>query len=107
MQRFTGVLGLVVILAVAWLFSTHKKEIKLRLILWGMGLQFAFALLVLKTNFGQLDKKNITIYDAKTLQPIDQIDVPGIVVESILSPDGKILYVSNFKRSSVMAIESR
>ena len=57
------------------------------------------------TNFGQLDKKNITIYDAKTLQPIDQIDVPGIVVESILSPDGKILYVSNFRRSSVMAID--
>jgi len=52
MGRFTGVLGLAVILATAWLFSTHKKEIKLKLILWGMGLQFAFAVLVLKTNFG-------------------------------------------------------
>src|SRR4051794_14863204 len=52
MGRFTGVLGLVVILATAWLFSTHKKQIKLKLILWGMGLQFAFAVLVLKTNFG-------------------------------------------------------
>src|SRR5262249_48546710 len=57
------------------------------------------------TNFGQLDKRNITIYDSKSLAQIDQIDVPGIVVESILSPDGKILYVSNFKRSSVMAID--
>ena len=38
MGRFTGFLGLAVILGVAWLFSTHKKEIKLRLILWGMGL---------------------------------------------------------------------
>ncbi len=43
MGRFTGFLGLAVILGVAWLFSTHKKAIKLRLILWGMGLQFAFA----------------------------------------------------------------
>jgi CNT family concentrative nucleoside transporter len=54
MGRFTGFLGLAVILGVAWLFSTHKKEIKLRLILWGMGLQFAFALLVLKTDFGKI-----------------------------------------------------
>src|SRR5512140_216227 len=54
MGRFTGLLGLVVILAVAWLFSTHKKEVKLRLIAWGMGLQLAFALLVLKTNFGKI-----------------------------------------------------
>src|SRR5215813_9081911 len=46
------------------------------------------------TNFGQLDKRNITIYDSKSLALIDQIDVPGIVVESIMSPDGKLLYVS-------------
>ena len=44
MGRFTGLLGLIVILAVAWLFSTHKREIKLRLLAWGMGLQFLFAL---------------------------------------------------------------
>ena len=49
MGRFTGFLGLAVILGVAWLFSTHKKDIKLRLILWGIGLQFAFAVIVLKT----------------------------------------------------------
>ena len=54
MGRFTGLLGLVVILAVAWLFSTHKRAIKLRIIAWGMGLQFAFALLVLKTDFGKV-----------------------------------------------------
>src|SRR5438270_10093262 len=54
MGRFTGLLGLVVILAVAWLFSTHKRDIKLRLIGWGMGLQLFFAILVLKTDFGKL-----------------------------------------------------
>lgn len=57
MGRFTGLLGLVVILAVAWLFSTHKKHVKLRIIAWGVGLQFAFALLVLKTNFGVVFQK--------------------------------------------------
>src|SRR5690348_1680316 len=54
MGRFTGFLGLVVILAAAWLFSSHKTAIKLRILLWGVGLQFAFAVLVLKTDFGRI-----------------------------------------------------
>jgi CNT family concentrative nucleoside transporter len=54
MGRFTGLLGLVLILAAAWLCSSHKRAIKLRLIGWGLGLQFAFALLVLKTDFGRI-----------------------------------------------------
>ncbi len=54
MGRFTGLLGLAVILGAAWLASTHKRAVKLRIIGWGMGLQFAFALLVLKTDFGKV-----------------------------------------------------
>ena len=54
MGRFTGLLGLVVILAAAWLMSSHKRAIKLRILAWGLGLQFAFALLVLKTDFGKI-----------------------------------------------------
>jgi concentrative nucleoside transporter, CNT family len=47
MERFTGLLGLVVILAVAWLFSKNRTAIKPRVILWGLSLQFVFAFLVL------------------------------------------------------------
>jgi concentrative nucleoside transporter, CNT family len=54
MGRFTGLLGLVVILAFAWLCSNHKRDIKLRIIAWGMGLQITFAFLVLKTDFGKI-----------------------------------------------------
>jgi CNT family concentrative nucleoside transporter len=54
MGRFTGILGLFVILGIAWLCSTHKSAIKLRLIAWGMGLQILFAVLVLKTDFGKI-----------------------------------------------------
>ena len=54
MGRFTGLLGLAVLLGIAWLLSSHKRDIKLRLIAWGMGLQFLFALLVLKTGFGRV-----------------------------------------------------
>jgi concentrative nucleoside transporter, CNT family len=54
MGRYTGFLGLVVILAFAWLCSNHKRSIRLRTVAWGLGLQFAFALLVLKTPFSQV-----------------------------------------------------
>jgi CNT family concentrative nucleoside transporter len=54
--RFTGLLGIAVIMAAAWLLSSQRKAIKLRIVAWGLGLQFAFALLVLKTNFGLVFK---------------------------------------------------
>jgi CNT family concentrative nucleoside transporter len=54
MGRFTGLLGLVVILGVAYLLSSHRHAIRLRILLWGLGLQFAFAVLVLRTDFGKV-----------------------------------------------------
>jgi len=54
MGRWTGLLGLAAILACAWLISNKKRAIKLRIVAWGFGLQFAFALLVLKTDFGKV-----------------------------------------------------
>jgi CNT family concentrative nucleoside transporter len=54
MERFTGLLGIVVILATATLLSTNRRAIRRDVILWGLGLQFAFAFLVLKTSFGKL-----------------------------------------------------
>jgi CNT family concentrative nucleoside transporter len=54
MERFTGLLGLLVILSVAVLMSSHRRAIKLRVVAWGLGLQFAFAVLVLKTDFGRI-----------------------------------------------------
>jgi concentrative nucleoside transporter, CNT family len=57
MQRYTGLLGLVVIVAVAYLFSANRRAIQPRVIFWGLGLQFGFAFLVLKTDFGLIFQK--------------------------------------------------
>ena len=50
MGRFTGLLGMVVLVGLAYLFSTARKSIKLKTVLWGLGLQLAFGIFVL--NFG-------------------------------------------------------
>jgi len=49
MEKFTGLLGILAILAVSFLFSKHKRAIRPSLILWGLGLQTTFAFIVLRT----------------------------------------------------------
>lgn len=53
MGRFTGVLGLLAMLALAYAFSTDRKAIKLKIILWGLGLQLSFAIFVLRFSAGR------------------------------------------------------
>src|SRR5262244_3448110 len=52
MGRFTGILGMAVILALAWAFSTDRRAIKLKTILWGLGLQLALGFFVLRSGLG-------------------------------------------------------
>jgi CNT family concentrative nucleoside transporter len=54
MGRFTGVLGLLTMLGLAYLFSTNRGAIKLKMVFWGLGLQIAFAFLVFYWTFGQM-----------------------------------------------------
>ncbi|MGQ9633101.1 MAG: NupC/NupG family nucleoside CNT transporter [Bryobacteraceae bacterium] len=53
MARFTGLLGLAAILGAAWGFSSRRRAIRPSLLMWGLGLQFLFAFLVLKTPAGR------------------------------------------------------
>src|SRR6266704_3535127 len=52
MGRWTGVLGMAVILGLAWLFSTNRSAIKLKTIAWGLGLQLALGFFVLRSSVG-------------------------------------------------------
>jgi len=53
LPRFTGLLGLIVFLALAYAFSTNRRAIRWRTVVWGLGLQIFFAILVIKWTFGQ------------------------------------------------------
>lgn len=48
MERFQGVLGIIFILAIAWVFSNNKRRIDMRLVLSGLGLQIVLGILILK-----------------------------------------------------------
>ena len=53
MGRFTGILGLLTMLALAYAFSTNRRAIRLKTVAWGLGLQFVFAVFVLKIDVGR------------------------------------------------------
>ena len=53
MGRLTGVLGIAVIVGLAYLFSTDRRAIKLKTVAWGLGLQLALGLFVLRVQAGQ------------------------------------------------------
>ena len=51
--RYTGLLGLITFLGLAYAFSTNRSAIKWRTVAWGLGLQIFFAFLVIKWSYGQ------------------------------------------------------
>ncbi len=54
MGRFTGILGLITMLTFGYIFSTNRRAIRLKTVGWGLGLQIAFAIFVLKIDFGRM-----------------------------------------------------
>ena len=53
MEQFTGVIGVIVLLGIAYLLSNDRKMIDTNIIIWGLGLQISFAFIILKTPFGE------------------------------------------------------
>ena len=54
MGRLMGFAGLATMLGLAFLFSTNRRKISLKTLIWGISLQFLFALFVLRLSFGRL-----------------------------------------------------
>jgi CNT family concentrative nucleoside transporter len=51
--RMQPLVGLIVIITIAYALSTNRRAIDRRIVAWGLALQFLFALIVLKTAVGQ------------------------------------------------------
>ena len=58
-MRFTGLIGILALLGIAYLLSNNRKAIKPRTVLWGLGLQLLFAIIILKIPFVKNQFSNI------------------------------------------------
>ncbi len=47
-MNFASLLGLLALLGLAWLLSYHKRQVRLRPVFWGLGLQLTLALIILR-----------------------------------------------------------
>ena len=54
MARFTGLLGLLAFLGLAYALSTNRRAIRWKTVIWGLGLQIVFAFAVIKWSYGQI-----------------------------------------------------
>ena len=59
MEKLTGLIGILVLLGIAFAISTNRSKIKPRIVIWGLGLQILFALIILKIPFIKLQFFNI------------------------------------------------
>ena len=53
MEQYTGILGIIVLLSISFLLSNNRLLVDKNIIFWGLGLQFSFAFIILKTSFGE------------------------------------------------------
>tara|TARA_Y100000748_G_scaffold289291_1_gene274986 strand:+ start:130 stop:1347 length:1218 start_codon:yes stop_codon:yes gene_type:complete len=53
MNQITGILGIIILLSIAYSMSENRTKINYRTVLWGLGLQFIFAVIILKTPIGK------------------------------------------------------
>jgi CNT family concentrative nucleoside transporter len=97
--RAQAIVGLVVIVGIAYLASTNRRAIDIRTIAWGLGLQVVFALLVLKTDTGQWVFQRASDGITKLLAfagvgssfvfgPLGNKDVWPKVMTTVLGPEG-------------------
>ncbi|NLK54601.1 MAG: NupC/NupG family nucleoside CNT transporter, partial [Bacteroidales bacterium] len=53
MSRFTGIIGIIILLGLAFLWSNNRKAINIRLVVSGLLLQLGLAVFILKVPVGQ------------------------------------------------------
>ena len=53
MHRFIGLLGMIVLMSLAYIFSTNRRAIRTKTVAWGLGLQIVFAFLVMRWEGGR------------------------------------------------------
>ncbi len=100
MLQLTSLFGLVVLIALAWGLSRHKRLFPWHTVLWGLGLQFAFALLILRTDVGR------TVFGAARLGVAKIAEFAGEGARMVFGPlaDGESLTTAFGPNAYVFAV---
>jgi concentrative nucleoside transporter, CNT family len=99
LPRLQPLTGLIVIMAIAYCFSTNRRAIDRRTVVWGLGLQILFALIVLKTALGQQVFKSLAavinhlldfafVGSSFVFGPLGSKVVWPKIMTTVLGPDG-------------------
>jgi len=88
MERLIPIVGLCVILGIAWSMSSDRTRISLRIVICGLLMQFALAILVLRSQIGQSIFQTIGLLFTNLLDCVDQ--GAGFVFgnNGVSTPDG-------------------
>ncbi|WP_375473258.1 NupC/NupG family nucleoside CNT transporter [uncultured Nostoc sp.] len=52
MERAISALGILIFIGISYIFSVNRRAVRWRIVAWGLGLEFVFALVILKTSWG-------------------------------------------------------
>jgi len=97
--RLQPLTGLIVIMTIAYAFSTNRRAIDRRTVAWGLGLQILFALIVLKTTIGQHVFQTLgglinrlldfaSVGSSMVFGPLGDKTVWPRIMNSVLGPEG-------------------
>lgn len=99
LPRLQSLVGLIVILAIAYCWSTNRRAIDKRTVVWGLALQITFALIVLKTRAGQWTFEQLgaaitqllgfaDVGSSMVFGPLGDKAVWAKIMQSALGPEG-------------------
>src|SRR6266705_874544 len=85
--KFISLFGWITMIAAAWAISYNRKKFPWRTVIWGIGLQFSLALLILHTQAG----RDFFIIAGKVVQKLIQFSTEG--TKFVFGPlaDGDVL----------------
>jgi CNT family concentrative nucleoside transporter len=95
-ERFRGLLGMAVILGLAYAISTDRKAVSGRVLFWGLALQWAFALVVLRVPAGE----RVLREAGEVVKSVLDCAMDGsafVFGKSLVAPDGPAGFVFAFR----------
>ncbi|MFO0960720.1 MAG: NupC/NupG family nucleoside CNT transporter [Isosphaeraceae bacterium] len=95
-ERYRGLLGIAAILGVALLLSENRRRISPRVVLWGLALQWGFAMLVLRWPAGQEALKTSAEFIKGVLASADE-GAAFVFGKDLVDPGGPVGFVFAFR----------